>query len=121
MGSATINGPLLPTPPSALVVEHQPFGNWQQNRGKFHEKWCPNNDNNKGNTSATSRSDFTASMDFLAMMAGKKIGSEIKGILHPHNGLIHVAIYAKLSVIPPLTVLSFRTLDMDSSLVRIWH
>ena len=64
---------------------------------------------------------FTASMDFLEMTGGRAIGSEIEGILHPRNGLIHVAIYAKLSVIPPLTVLSFRTLDMDSSLVRIWH
>jgi hypothetical protein len=62
---------------------------------------------------------FTASMDLLAMTGGRTIGSEIEGILRPHNGLIHVANYAKLSIIPPLTVLSFRTLDMDNSLVRI--
>jgi len=61
---------------------------------------------------------FTASMDLLAMMGGRTIGS-VEGILPPHNGLIHVANYAKLSIIPPLTVLSFRTLDMDNSLVRI--
>ena len=58
MGSATINGPLLPTPPLALVGERQPFGNWHRNRGKFHEGWRPKNGNNRGNKSATSRSDF---------------------------------------------------------------
>jgi hypothetical protein len=49
---------------------------------------------------------FTASMDLLAMTGGRAIGSKIEGT---HNGLIHVANYAKLSVIPPLTVLIFRT------------
>ena len=61
---------------------------------------------------------FTALMDLLAMMGGRAIGSEIKG---NHNGLIHVANYAKLSIIPPLTVLSLRSLDMDNNLVRIWR
>jgi len=61
---------------------------------------------------------FTASMDLLAMMGGSAIGSKTEGT---HNRLIHVANYAKFSVIPPLIVLSFRTLDMKSSLVRIWH
>jgi hypothetical protein len=41
---------------------------------------------------------FTASMDLLAMTEGRVISSETKGT---HNALIHVANYAKLSVIPP--------------------
>ena len=57
---------------------------------------------------------FIALMDLLTMTGGRAIGSKIKGT---HNGLVHVANYAKLLIIPPLIVLSLKTLDMDNNLV----
>jgi hypothetical protein len=58
MKFAAINAPLLPMPPSTLVAQRQPFGNWQPNRGIFHGGWRPNYNSNRGDKSAASRSAF---------------------------------------------------------------
>jgi hypothetical protein len=61
MGSAAINASLLSTPntpPSAFVSQHQSFGNFGRNSGRFHGGWRPNQFSNRGNQSTTSRPDF---------------------------------------------------------------
>jgi hypothetical protein len=50
--SAAIHAPLLPTPStpsSALVVQHQTFGNSSRSRGRFNGGWRPNQFSSRGN------------------------------------------------------------------------
>jgi hypothetical protein len=58
--SAAIHAPLLPTPSiasSALVAQHQNFGNSGRNRGRFNGGWRPNQSNSRCNRFAGSKPD----------------------------------------------------------------
>jgi len=58
--SAAIHAPLLPTPstpPSALVVQRQTFGNSGRSRGRFNGGWHPNQSSSRGNWFSGSRPD----------------------------------------------------------------
>jgi len=58
--SAAIHAPLLPTPSipsSALVAQHQTFGNSGHSRGHFNGGWHPNQSNSRGNRFVGSRPD----------------------------------------------------------------
>ena len=117
MGYVAINAPLLPTPntpPSTFVSQRQSSGNSGRNRGRCHGGWCPNQFSNRGNRPAAPNQIFTSSMDPPTVTIDKVIGSA-KG------GRIHVTNCAKHLAIQPLIVLNFSNMDMDSSLVQIWH